>query len=152
MASKKQTIDPARIAGVCSLLHRLSEMGMHKKSFHSNVHYQSSKHHVFPLTICCPEFAMVTFWATELPVHARQIHVASPPRPFAHSVAASLSDSDDEVPIPRFTPLSALLQRDNVDEVLIPEPMLSHFPSPFHSFIRPQPVPQTGSRGPLGYG
>jgi hypothetical protein len=40
------------------------------------------------------------------------LHVPPPRRPSAHAAAASLADSDDVVPIPRFSPCSALTYID----------------------------------------
>jgi hypothetical protein len=53
------------------------------------------------------------------------LHVPSPKQPSAHAAAASLEDSDDKLPISLIPPRSC-----DVDEVLIPHPVLSRPPSP----------------------
>jgi hypothetical protein len=66
----------------------------------------------------------------------------------APAAAASLVDSADEIPIPKFAPFSALGLRDRDDEVSILHPRLpclSSFTSP--PMVCPQPAPQAGSHG-----
>jgi hypothetical protein len=53
------------------------------------------------------------------------LHVPSPRQPSARAAAASVAESDDEVPMSRIPPRSALASCDGDDEVLIPRPILS---------------------------
>jgi hypothetical protein len=60
----------------------------------------------------------------------------------ARAVAASLADSDNEVPIPCNAPCSALVLCDSDDEVLFLRPVLSCPSSTLHPFVLPHPALQ----------
>jgi hypothetical protein len=84
-----------------------------------------------------------------------RLHVTSPHELSAHAAAPSPAESDDEVPIPRFSHRTALLSCYGDAEVLLPRPgvsCLSSSPSP--PFVRPQPALQADDRSQclLGYG
>jgi hypothetical protein len=125
---------------------------------------------------CCGSQAPCLFDASDLvsdnKVPIPCLHVLPPRRPSAHASAASLTGSDDEVLILRFSPRSALVvcaaNTVSEDEVLIPHPflyvppllpitlfaLLSMADSDVLLLLRTHHAPQACGCGgcPLGYG
>jgi hypothetical protein len=86
----------------------------------------------YPLSCCSPQVSCL-FGTLDL-VSGRGPHsLTACPVPTgtfsAHAAAASLADSADEIPIPRFPPCSALVLCDSDDEVPIPCPRLCRLSS-----------------------
>jgi hypothetical protein len=72
----------------------------------------------------------------EVPISC--LHVTSPPRPSAHAAAASPIDSDDELPIPRFSHHLALVSCYGDAEVPLLRRIVSHLcSSTSPSIVRP---------------
>jgi hypothetical protein len=94
-------------------------------------------------------------WCSDDKVPIPCLYVPYPWRLPDHAAAASLADSAAKVPIPRIPPRSALVLSDSDDEVLIPRLiMLSCVPSTSRPFVHPRPARQASGRGrcSLGYG
>jgi hypothetical protein len=83
------------------------------------------------------------------------LHATPPSPPSARAAATLLADSDDEVPLLRFSPRTALLSCCGDAVVPFPHPIICCLSSSASSpIVRPQPALQAGSLGrcPLGYG
>jgi hypothetical protein len=63
-------------------------------------------------------------WVSDDDVPIPCLHVPSPRQPSAHAMTASLAESDNDVPILRIPPRSALVSCDSDDEALVPLPLL----------------------------
>jgi hypothetical protein len=80
------------------------------------------------------------------------LHVTLPPRPAARAAATSPANSDDEVPIPRFSHRPALLSRCGDAEVSLLPSSVSRFHSSTSPPIQSAPQPGGRIRCPLGHG
>jgi hypothetical protein len=108
-----------------------------------------------------PHFYVLYFHVSGTPDHISndevpvpRLHVTSPLQPSAHASAPSTADSEDEVPIPRFSHPTAPVSCYGDAEVPLPGcgvSCLSSSSSP--PFVRPQAALKAGGRGrcPLGY-
>jgi hypothetical protein len=82
----------------------------------------------------------------EIPIP--RLHVTAPPQTSAHAAASSPADSNDVVPILRFSHRTALVSCCDYAEVPLPGPFVSCLTSsPSPLFVRPQPALQAGGRG-----
>jgi hypothetical protein len=77
-----------------------------------------------------------------------RLHVTATPRPSAYAAAISPADSDDDAPIPLLSLYCSDFMLCSSPAPQCFSPLLLHL----HSYWSPQPVPQAGGRGPLGYG
>jgi hypothetical protein len=92
----------------------------------------------------CMSGAPVQVSDDEFPISC--LHVTSPPRPAAHAAAASPTDSDDELPIPRFSHHPALVSWDGDAEVSLRRRSVSHLTTPPPLVLFAPNPPRTGWR------